>query len=218
VADAFAAAETLSQRGIHFGLFISFDMTSLPCSQPGDAINLQNYIKTYASHPNQLIYQNQALVSTFAGDACTFGMADSNSGWQYAVKSGPDDVIFIPAFFTTFPPTIDGAFNVSYILSHVRCRQPDESCQWNGGWPVGDNDINFTSDKYYLSNLRQRSYMASVSPWFFTVSCPAMISNILTRDRHDSTMALIHITRTLYTEAMIGSCANAGNSSSRIVT
>jgi len=34
---------------------------------------------------------------------------------------------------------------------------------------MGNYDINFDSDNTYLSNLDGRSYMAGVSPWFFTV-------------------------------------------------
>lgn len=36
---------------------------------------------------------------------------------------------------------------------------------------MGDYDINFDSDNDYIRNLPGRSYMAAVSPWFFTVSC-----------------------------------------------
>jgi glucan endo-1,3-alpha-glucosidase len=42
--------------------------------------------------------------------------------------------------------------------------------QWNAAWPMGDYDISFEPDNSYISNLGGRSYMASVSPWFFTVS------------------------------------------------
>lgn len=37
---------------------------------------------------------------------------------------------------------------------------------------MGDYDINFDSDKMYLANLNKRTYMAGISPWFFTVSAP----------------------------------------------
>lgn len=35
---------------------------------------------------------------------------------------------------------------------------------------MGDYDINTDADKLYIKNLGGRTYMAGVSPWFFTVS------------------------------------------------
>jgi glucan endo-1,3-alpha-glucosidase len=35
---------------------------------------------------------------------------------------------------------------------------------------MGDYDINTDSDDTYTSNLDGKTYMAAVSPWFFTVS------------------------------------------------
>jgi glucan endo-1,3-alpha-glucosidase len=50
--------------------------------------------------------------------------------------------------------------------------------QWNGGWPI--NLTNYSprkeidspaldTDQHQIQNLRGRTYMAAVSPWFFTV-------------------------------------------------
>ncbi|KAJ7720281.1 glycoside hydrolase family 71 protein [Mycena maculata] len=153
IADAYAAAKS---QGSSFKLFFSFDMGSLPCASSGDATLLQTYIKTYATHPNQLMYNGKPLVSTFAGESCTFGAANYKDGWNNALKSsGQPSIYFIPSFFVdpaTFPDTavMDGAFN------------------WNSGWPMGNYDINFNSDSLYLKNIPGRSYMAAVSPWFFT--------------------------------------------------
>ena len=35
---------------------------------------------------------------------------------------------------------------------------------------MGNYDINFAPDQSYISNRGGKSYMAGVSPWFFTVS------------------------------------------------
>lgn len=46
---------------------------------------------------------------------------------------------------------------------------------------MGDYDINFDPDQSYISNLGGRSYMAAVSPWFFTVrtcATPIHIRNL----------------------------------------
>ena len=34
---------------------------------------------------------------------------------------------------------------------------------------MGNYDVNFESDNHYLNNLGGRTFMAAVSPWFFTV-------------------------------------------------
>ncbi|KII85452.1 glycoside hydrolase family 71 protein [Plicaturopsis crispa FD-325 SS-3] len=153
VANAYSAAEKF---GPNFKLFVSLDMSSLPCTAAGDTAAVQSFITTYSSHPNQLQQDGKAVVSTFAGESCTFGQGSLNDAWTTAVKaSSLPPVYFIPSFFVdpaTFSglSVIDGAFN------------------WNGGWPQDDTDISFDSDTDYLNNLKGKSYMAAVSPWFFT--------------------------------------------------
>ena len=64
----------------------------------------------------------KAFVSTFAGEACTFGQADAPSGWRAEFTQHPDTVgkvHFVPSFFidpatfNTFTGVMDGAFGVS---------------------------------------------------------------------------------------------------------
>ncbi|KZT21896.1 glycoside hydrolase family 71 protein [Neolentinus lepideus HHB14362 ss-1] len=150
VADAYTAAS-----GTNFKLFLSFDMTSFPCSGPGDAYILRDYITRYQAHPSQLRYDGKILVSTFGGEYCSFGTGSLNQGWQNAIKSEMPPVHFVPAFFLnaaafTGIPVMDGALN------------------WNSAWPQGDYDTNFDPDEDYISHLGGRSYMAAFSPWFFT--------------------------------------------------
>jgi glucan endo-1,3-alpha-glucosidase len=113
VADAFAAARDF---GSDFKLFLSFDMTSLPCASPSDAEALMRYIINYYGHPNSLFYNGKMFVSTFAGQDCRFGESSLDDGWIKAVKSGPP-VYFVPSFFvdpSAFNDirVMDGAFNV----------------------------------------------------------------------------------------------------------
>lgn len=115
VADAYTAA---AASGTNFKLFLSFDMSSLPCSAPSHISLLQSYINTYAQHPNQFLVHNQTFVSTFAGEGCTFGASSVNKGWTNAVKTNVSNTYFVPSFFidpATFPSysVMDGAFNVS---------------------------------------------------------------------------------------------------------
>jgi glucan endo-1,3-alpha-glucosidase len=117
VADAFTAANAFSAT--KFKLFLSFDMTSLPCSASTDANTLTSYIGNYHAHPNYLLYLKKPLVSTFAGENCRFGASDLNTAWYNAIKSaGQPQIYFVPAFFvdpSTFPSldVMDGSFNVS---------------------------------------------------------------------------------------------------------
>ncbi|KAJ8593966.1 glycoside hydrolase [Rhizopogon salebrosus TDB-379] len=188
VANAYQAAQ---QSGTGFKLFFSFDMTALPCSTAADAQTLRTYITTYATHPNQLIYNGAVFASTFSGESCTFGQGSVSSGWstQFVQQlSGSSALHFVPSFFVdpsqfgTYSGVIDGMFN------------------WNSGWPIqlttsfvsslgvlGDissgQSSNATSalsqyigstttDDAYISSLAAmgggQTYMAAVSPWFFT--------------------------------------------------
>ncbi|KAJ7449251.1 glycoside hydrolase family 71 protein [Mycena latifolia] len=140
-------------RGFDFNLFISFDMTAIPCSVPSDALRLQKYRK-FQGLPNYQRINSKPLVSTFAGQDCKFGNSSSNDGWYYAVKQF-EPIYFMPSFFVdpakfSEYDVMDGAFN------------------WNSAWPLGDYDVNFASDTAWIENLGDRSYMAGVSPWFFT--------------------------------------------------
>ena len=120
VYNAYAAAKSLNST---FKLFISFDMTSLPCAASNDSSVIRNYITSYATHPNQFIYNNSVFVSTFAGESCTFGTGNTNQGWLNTVKNNLTKTYFVPSFFVdpaTFPnySVIDGAFNVSLFTCH----------------------------------------------------------------------------------------------------
>ncbi|KAI0044393.1 glycoside hydrolase family 71 protein [Auriscalpium vulgare] len=126
VADAYQAA---LQSGLAFKLFISFDMSALPCASPDDAAALRKYITTYANHPNQLIYHNRVFAGTFAGETCSFGQGSPAGGWasqftQHPELTGQNAVYFVPSFFvdpntfSTFNDAMDGALN------------------WNSGWPI----------------------------------------------------------------------------------
>jgi len=67
------------------------------------------------------------------------------------------EVAFVPGWFTRverrrseFAGTVQGDFN------------------WNGGWPMGNYDVDWDSDAYRLSNNPGPLFMTGVSPWFFT--------------------------------------------------
>ncbi|KAI9511468.1 glycoside hydrolase family 71 protein [Russula earlei] len=163
VLDGYEAARQLHTG---FKLFLSFDMTSIPGGSGADIEFLRRYLELVGHHPNQLMYQGRALVSTFAGDQCTFGQTSLAGGWSVArsILETVCPVHFIPAFFidpTRYPTLscIDGIFH------------------WNGGWPIHltkdspREEIEcpaLDTDRHHLQTLRDRTYMAAVSPWFFT--------------------------------------------------
>ncbi|PPR02844.1 hypothetical protein CVT24_002322 [Panaeolus cyanescens] len=124
IADAYEAAK---QSGTGFKLFLSLDMTSLPCGSAQDAQNLRDLVKRYIDHPNQLQYDNKALVSTFAGDTCTFGQGSTVDAWKSQFTQHDDlngKIYFVPSFFIDpakfgeFSGVMHGDFN------------------WNSGWPI----------------------------------------------------------------------------------
>lgn len=131
VADAYQAAQNTNPN---FKMFLSFDMSSLPCQTPDGAATLRKFITTYATHPNQLLFGSppRVFASTFAGESCTFGQGSVADGWKTQFTRHPDltgqnAVYFMPAFFmdpATFPQfndVMDGDFNVStYIPSPDR--------------------------------------------------------------------------------------------------
>jgi len=103
---------------------------SLPCGSSNDAATLRNYITTYASHPNQLIYNGRVFASTFSGESCQFGQGSVQSGWstQFLQQlSGQDAVYFLPSFFVatsafqSYKSVINGMFNVRLAGCRAVC-------------------------------------------------------------------------------------------------
>ncbi|KAJ7935235.1 glycoside hydrolase [Mycena leptocephala] len=164
VAMCFKAAASSSAP---FTLFISFDMSSIPAGSESDVELLCSYFTTFGKHPRMFRYQGKVVVSTFAGEAATFGQ---NAGLDEACRSPKrqyrilQQIHFIPAFFVDparYPAisALDGVFN------------------WNGGWPLHLTPTHprreiesptLDTDTYHLHNLGGRTFMAAVSPWFFT--------------------------------------------------
>lgn len=154
-------------------------MSSLPCTTAANAAVLRSYVTNYTNHTNQLKVNGSVFVSTFSGESCTFGASSVNQGWINTIKTNLTSTYFMPSFFVdpaTFKnyPVMDGAFNVSScrcrVFPRIQNWLTNVRNQWNSGWPMGNYDINFSSDQTYLNNLGNKSYMAAVSPWFFTVS------------------------------------------------
>ncbi|KAI0698316.1 glycoside hydrolase family 71 protein [Cerioporus squamosus] len=164
VALCYAAALELQTP---FKLFISFDMTTIPGSTRQDVHHLRKYLTAYAHHPHQLLYHGKVLVSTFAGQDSLFGHATVQEAWQFVKESLEDKaarIHLIPSFFMDprrYPhiTAMDGYFN------------------WNGSWPIHltvDSPreevecAKLDTDRHHIHHLGGRTFMAAVSPWFFT--------------------------------------------------
>ena len=80
---------------------------------------------------------------------------------------------------------------------------------------MGNYDVTFDSDESYVHNLEGRTYMAGVSPWFFTVSSSILLLLGLTFNILYSTTVLILITKILFTAGTTGCLRDAGSCSSK---
>ena len=163
----------------------------MPCSSPQDASALRDYITRYADHPSQLKYNGNVFASTFAGDTCTFGSDSPTDGWKSQFidqLTGDNKVHFVPAFFSDpnsfkdFDNVIDGVYNWnSGWPVELNTQLATTMLQPLGG--ALTSDLNSTvlnnlvgsiqPDDTYLNGLTQmpsdsQTYMAAVSPWFFT--------------------------------------------------
>ncbi|TFY55802.1 hypothetical protein EVG20_g9185 [Dentipellis fragilis] len=143
-----------------------FERSVIPAQNPEDVDHLRKYVELLARHPNQMLCEGKVLISTFAGDQARFGFSSINEAWTFvkAELSKIAPIHLVPAFFVdpaTYPSlsSIDGIFH------------------WNGGWPLhlttqcSREEIRrpaLDSDKHHLAHLHQKTYIAGVSPWFFT--------------------------------------------------
>ncbi|KAE9388651.1 glycoside hydrolase [Gymnopus androsaceus JB14] len=173
VADAYAAAQNSS---LDFKMFLSLDMSVLPCSSAADATSLRALVTTYLSHPNQLRYSRGSsplpLVSTFAGETCQFGQGSVAEGWSTQFSQHPDlqgKITFIPSFFVSpsqmsqFNGIVDGTFN------------------WNGGWP-----IELTTDSAGSSESSLSSSLTSLLGLNTTTNAIGKLSNAISTSNEAS--------------------------------
>ncbi|WRT64077.1 uncharacterized protein IL334_001005 [Kwoniella shivajii] len=151
ISDAFSAAGSSG-----FKLFLSLDMTVLPCGS-GDASNLVNLVKKFAGLSAQATHNGKVLVSTFAGSDC--GLNWKND-FVNSLSSSGVDIFFVPSIFS----------NPSTFSSNDWM---DGELNWNSGWPMGADDLDTSSDSTYLSALGDKEYWGAVSPFFFTHFSPS---------------------------------------------
>ncbi|KAF3904057.1 hypothetical protein ABW20_dc0104874 [Dactylellina cionopaga] len=143
LSNAYEAAKQLGG----FKVFISFDFAYF---NNGMAQNITDYVKLYAAHPGQALYDGGAIVSTFVGDSFN---------WQVVKNGVPQKVTAIPMFQD--PAGVVGRNDVDGAFSWL-------------AWPTyGGNSIRplpMTTewDDKFFNWLGPKPYMMPVSPWFST--------------------------------------------------
>lgn len=100
----------------------------MDCSSQDTAAYIRNLTNTFIGEAAQLLVDGRPLVSTFAGEACTFGEADVFTGWNKQFTQHPElagKIHFMPAFFIdiqqfhNFTDVMDGDFNVRALYFTV---------------------------------------------------------------------------------------------------
>ncbi|KAL7413970.1 glycoside hydrolase, partial [Mrakia frigida] len=160
------AYHAAASSGTGFKMFLSLDMTVFGCSSYGHADILRSLVARFAGHSNQAKYASKVLVGTFAGSDCSFGQGGGwSNAWQNVFKT-PLQNAGIPIFFVPAVFVDTSTFGSASVM--------DGELNWNGGWPTGNNGIDFSRDNTYMSALGSRSqgYMAAVSPAFYTHYAP----------------------------------------------
>ncbi len=135
----------------------SFDFTAVSCNSAADGQAMATLINAYSSNAAQVVYKSKTLVSSFAGDQCTFGQGNTLAGFNYVRGLLTKPMYFVPAIFidpSTFAQSAQAWF--------------DGELNWNSGWPSGSGNLDTSSDSNYMSNLGSKGYMPAVSPSFFT--------------------------------------------------
>lgn len=150
VNDAYTAANSTG-----FKLFLSLDMTSLPCASAADAQSIVSLVRRFAGLGAQAKVDNKPLVSTFAGDSCSFGGLGWKTGFVDALEAVGVDIFFVPSLFSN-PSTFAADTEI------------DGELNWDSSWPTGGTDLTTASDELYMAALGSKAYMPAISPFFFT--------------------------------------------------
>ncbi|KAI0761962.1 glycoside hydrolase [Trametes elegans] len=186
--NAYKAAEQLNSN---FKMFFSLDMSSIPCATADDGAKIRALTMQFATRPAQLQVEGKAFVSTFAGESCKFGASDVPTGWRTQYTQHPDTngkIHFVPSFFidpaifNTFNGVMDGDFNFNsgwpLTLTAEQAPQQLPGVNLNKIDAAGANALKkfigaFDTDSQHITQLASvqdsaKTYMAAVSPWFFT--------------------------------------------------
>jgi len=153
-------------------MMLSFDMTEFGCNDWSSASTLQSYFR-YFSHPAAAKYKGKPMLTTFAGESCSFGQGSTNSGWGALLGSWASQIYFMPAY--NAPPTSLGGYNIQGMVN------------WGSAWPSGGSDIETSRDLWFMKQLEPsgKGYSGTISPLFYShmsykvsSNCPDMLLSI----------------------------------------
>ncbi|KAI0768974.1 glycoside hydrolase [Trametes elegans] len=193
VGNAYQAAEDLKSN---FKLFLSLDMAAIGgvknCNSPDTAAYIRDLTNKFIGRASQLKVKGKPLVSTFAGESCTFGEADVFTGWRKQFTQHPDlagKIHFVPSFFIdiqqfhNFQDVLDGDFNFNGAW-RTDLTTASVSSFLGGGVDLDhltpaqqgvltDTLGSFKIDQWHIEQLARvansaHTYMTSIAPWFFT--------------------------------------------------
>ncbi|KAL1950285.1 hypothetical protein VTO73DRAFT_5409 [Trametes versicolor] len=191
VGHAYQAAEELG-----FKLFLSLDMAAIggskDCSSADTAAYIRQLTNRYIGRAAQLIVDGKPLVSTFAGESCTFGETDVFTGWNKQFTQHPElggKIHFMPSFFIdiqqfhNFKDVMDGDFNFNGAWrTDLTTASANSIIGGNSGTDnmtaaqqqtVVNYLDSFMIDQWHTEQLAlvdnsAHTYMTSIAPWFFT--------------------------------------------------
>ncbi|KAG9095222.1 hypothetical protein FS749_010852 [Ceratobasidium sp. UAMH 11750] len=155
VKSAYDAAARIAPN---FKLFISLDMSSLACTSSADAqYIIKGFIAPFRSHSQQYIYNSKVLLSTLAGQECTFGEASASAGWQWLINNAGTPIYFIPNLQLRDPVQLRTmwGFIDGYKL-------------WNARPKTNVDNAQRADDAQWVQNTAGKGHLTLVSPWFFT--------------------------------------------------
>lgn len=106
-----------------------------PCTTSEHAAGYRSFVTTFSSRSSQFQVEGKPFVSTFAGEACTFGTGSAAEGWKTQFSQHPElagKIFLVPSFFVDpatqlgqFSDIMDGDFAVS-ICGRCHLQQTDE--------------------------------------------------------------------------------------------
>lgn len=153
-----------AKRAGNFSMFLSMDLNEFPCSSAENATDLVNIVLSFAHDEAQAKWEGKVLVSTFAGQQCSFGHGNGTDpapeAWGEAfvepLREAGVEIFFVPSLFLS-PwqqadyPWLDGTF------------------AWNSAWPGAANATTGETDAEHLAALEPKGklYVPALSPAFF---------------------------------------------------
>lgn len=140
----------------------------------------QEYLQKYINHAAAGKYNGKSILTTFAGESCSFGQGNTNAGWNAVMGQWKNSIYFAPAY-NVDPQSLRG-----YELG--------AEVNWGSAWPVAGKEIETSRDLWFMQQLGGRGYIGTVSP-LFAAHIPGKVSKILSRPDLKLMLAELYLAR-----------------------